>query len=209
MIHSRVIHEMRFSPQVDTPVDMPARTRFQKYRGLKSFRSSPWDPLENLPSEYAKIAHFRSLNASRLRAVAEDPNSAYAPVGAYVTVWFSVPAEYAESAVAKSAAGEVLVVGALQRYENSMAAMHYNVTRAKDDGDVIRSVSTSPRNPETPSHLFKRPPIQSGLFLSFKYVDVAETSCAHTPLLPQRPPIQTSTFSNVRLFKRPPIQPST
>ena len=31
------------------------------------------------------------------------------------------------------------MVGALQRYENSMAAMHYNVTRAKDDGDVIRS----------------------------------------------------------------------
>ncbi|KAJ1478217.1 hypothetical protein T484DRAFT_2963856 [Baffinella frigidus] len=134
--------ESDFPDEVDTPVDMPARTRFQKYRGLKSFRSSPWDPLENLPSEYAKIAHFRSLNASRLRAVAEDPNSAYAPVGAYVTVWFSVPAEYAESAVAKSAAGEVLVVGALQRYENSMAAMHYNVTRAKDDGDVIRSKDT-------------------------------------------------------------------
>ncbi len=36
-------------------MDVNARTRFQRYRGLRSFRTSPWDPNEDLPRDYAKI----------------------------------------------------------------------------------------------------------------------------------------------------------
>ena len=41
--------------QMDTPSDMPARQRFARYRGLKSWRTSPWDPREGLPPHYARI----------------------------------------------------------------------------------------------------------------------------------------------------------
>ena len=43
---------MEFQDEVDTPIDIPAKERFKKYRGLDSMKTGSWNPLINLPKEY-------------------------------------------------------------------------------------------------------------------------------------------------------------
>ena len=49
--------------EVDLDLDQAARYRYIKYRGLQSFRSSPWDPKENLPVDYATLTEFPDFDA--------------------------------------------------------------------------------------------------------------------------------------------------
>ncbi|THH14590.1 hypothetical protein EW146_g5757 [Bondarzewia mesenterica] len=90
--------DLEFPDEIDTPKDVPARTRFQRYRGMRSFRTSPWDPYENLPRDYARIFQFEDYKRTE-RAVHRRAEQAGAGVepGTRVTVFLKdVPQDAAQ-----------------------------------------------------------------------------------------------------------------
>jgi pre-rRNA-processing protein TSR1 len=60
-----------FPDEVEVNEDVKASDRFARYRSLKSFRKSFWDPKENLPDTFATIFHFFSFKQTQ-RAVMND-----------------------------------------------------------------------------------------------------------------------------------------
>lgn len=78
--------DQQWPDEIDTPKDVLARIRFQKYRGLESFNATKWDPNENLPLDYARIFKFRNFNEVRRRVMAE----AKEVIGPHVRYYFSL-----------------------------------------------------------------------------------------------------------------------
>lgn len=89
-----VKREIQFPDEIDTPADTAARVRFARYRGLKSFRTSPWDPQENLPPEYSRIFQFKNFQQTKKKIMSDIPDIGADP-GLYVRVYVKdVPKEY-------------------------------------------------------------------------------------------------------------------
>ena len=121
--------EEQYPDEVDTPLDTPARVRFQKYRGLKSFRTTVWDPKENLPLDYARIWQFENFDRTRKRVLGDTVTGAEA--GMYVTVEVSgVPRHTASSL------GRGLVLTSLLPHEHRMSVMNFAVRRHLQSGSL-------------------------------------------------------------------------
>ena len=69
-----------------------ARRRLAKFRGLKSFRTSPWGPREDLPLDYAKVFAFENFRRAQKRAVdlSNKVNKYSGPVGADVGAYVRI-----------------------------------------------------------------------------------------------------------------------
>lgn len=116
-----------FPDEVDTPMHMPASERFQRYRCLKSFRTSPWDPKENLPLDYARIFQFQNFNRTKKKILKEDDEESDSALpGWYVTIHVcGVPKTYVETWNPKHA---MLVFGLLP-HEQKMTVMNFAIKR--------------------------------------------------------------------------------
>ena len=143
-----------FPDEVDTPLEQPARVRFARFRGLRSFRTSPWHPQENLPAEYANIYQFQDwqalqrhvLREQRAACDADEALLEHAPPGAFVRIVLDAPAGFGAAGTAAGGAGGALGAGAfgaaggvggadvaplvvcgLNTYENKMTVLHLTV----------------------------------------------------------------------------------
>lgn len=124
-----------FPDEIDTPFDQAARVRFQRYRGLKSFRTSPWDPKENLPLDYARIFQFENFKRTKKRVLEEDDTDGAMP-GWYVTIHIAnVPHHFMDSYGPSSP----LVIFGLLPHEQKMSVVHFLIRRHPTFKEPIKS----------------------------------------------------------------------
>lgn len=133
-------------------MEVSARTRFQRYRGLRSLRTSPWDPFESLPRDYARIFQFedykRTERAVRRRAeedsvvipvrrvffTARLSSYSYGQPGTRVTVYLkNVP----EDAVQK--VQFPFVIFSLLQHEHKKTILNFTVQRNTEYDGSVRS----------------------------------------------------------------------
>lgn len=137
-LHELEREQLQFPDEVDTPKDELARARFAKYRGLESFRSSPWDSQEDLPQDYSKIFAFDSYMRARKYAFEEmDETSAKplenyaAPPGSFVRVIVDgiQASEYESFCDNLQKSKAPLVCWGLLQHECKMSLVHYSISK--------------------------------------------------------------------------------
>ena len=120
---------------MDTPRNGLAQTRFQRYRGLKSFRTSPWDPYEDLPLDYAKIFQFEDYERTRRRAE-EAGREDGIEVGTRVQLRIK---EVPRSLVEARDPQHPLVVYGLLQHEHKQSVLHFAVQRNTEYEAPVRA----------------------------------------------------------------------
>ncbi|KAJ2552749.1 ribosome biogenesis protein tsr1, partial [Coemansia sp. RSA 1933] len=127
--------DLQFPDEVDTPLEMPARTRFARYRGMQSFRTSPWDPYENLPLDYGRIFQFENIRRTQKR-ILQMNDDAPAKAGMHVRIILNaVPAK----AAATFSPSRPFVAFGLMQHEHQMSVVHFTISRNEEYTAPVRS----------------------------------------------------------------------
>ncbi|OHT11286.1 pre-rRNA-processing protein [Tritrichomonas foetus] len=71
--------DLEFPDEFDYNGNTILRERLRRYRGLKSFNSSPWNQYESLPPQYARIFEFSNFARTSEAAVAEQDKGEIEP----------------------------------------------------------------------------------------------------------------------------------
>ncbi|XP_022157530.1 pre-rRNA-processing protein TSR1 homolog isoform X2 [Momordica charantia] len=137
-----------FPDEVDTPMDIPARKRFAKYRGLKSFRTSSWDPQESLPQEYARIFEFNNISRTQKHVLAKaleieqgNRDDCVAPCSYLRLHVKEVPVAVASKLCELAKAMPVTACGLLQ-HESKMSVLHFSIKRHDASEETSNKVGT-------------------------------------------------------------------
>jgi pre-rRNA-processing protein TSR1 len=127
--------DAQFPDEVDTPRNVDARIRFQKYRGLKNFRNSPWDPMENLPVDYSRIFQFENFRRTRFR-VLKQVGVDGVDVGAYVMISIK---DFPADAAALLGTTPLVSIFSLLQHENKMSLVSMSVTKTSEFEEPVKS----------------------------------------------------------------------
>lgn len=116
---------------VDTPINLPARQRFSKYRGLKSFHTGKWDPSENLPPQYGYIYKLQGYSQIRKAAIkAREDGSAMVGQQIYITL-VNVP-----ESVYYNQGDCVLIASGQLEHEQKWSVLHFQLQKTSETGPI-------------------------------------------------------------------------
>lgn len=134
-----------FPDEVDTPLDVPARKRFAKYRGLKSLRTSTWDSKESLPLEYGKIFSFENFQRTqkhvftKAKEVDEGRLDGSVRLGTYVRLYVKdIPLSSALKLQSTYTQIPSVVCGLLQ-HESKMSVVHFSIKKHESFLEPLKS----------------------------------------------------------------------
>ncbi|KAJ3440322.1 pre-rRNA-processing protein tsr1 [Anaeramoeba flamelloides] len=130
--------DMEFPDEMDTPTDQLAKDRFQRYRGLKSFLRSKWDPFKNLPQDYKKLFRFDNYGKAVKEIVNESMNGTMLSIikGTYIRIYIK---DATSEIFDELKSRQVLYVSGLLPYENKYSTVHFVVSRHFSYTDPIAS----------------------------------------------------------------------
>lgn len=123
-LHYRTWDEMEFPDEVDTPIDMPSRQRFGKYKGLESMKHGSWDPNENLPKEYKSIYSFENLKYTYKLAVRTAHEEGMKISGSYVKITIK---NFAKEDLKYLSADIPIIASTLLQHERKLCVMHFKI----------------------------------------------------------------------------------
>ncbi|XP_076913936.1 uncharacterized protein LOC143572753 [Bidens hawaiensis] len=134
-----------FPDEVDVQVDIPARKRFAKYQGLKSFRTSSWDPKESLPQEYARIFAFDNFTRtqkhvlSKARDMEHGSSDECVLANSYVALYINeVPVHIASKLCVLAKTMPVIACGLLQ-HESKISVLHFRLKKHETYTEPIKA----------------------------------------------------------------------
>lgn len=112
---------------------------------MKSFRTSPWDPYENLPVDYSRIFQFENFKHSQRKALASI-NKDGVPVGSRVTVYIKNVPENIKGTFGLNiltldfmAKEQLFVLFSLLPYERKYSVLNFTIQRNSEYVDPVKS----------------------------------------------------------------------
>ncbi|KAF8160681.1 ribosome biogenesis protein tsr1 [Crassisporium funariophilum] len=125
--------DLSFPDEVDTPKEISARVRFQRFRGMRSFRTSPWDAFENLPRDYARIFQFEDFKRTErgVRRRAEEELGVVEP-GIRVTI-------HLKDVPQGAATTPHVTLFSLLQHEHKVTVLNFTVQRNTEYDGSVRS----------------------------------------------------------------------
>ncbi|CAE8636570.1 unnamed protein product [Polarella glacialis] len=141
VLMKRTDEEFEFPDEIDTPLEVPAKARFQKYRGLKSFRTSNWDPYEELPLEYSRIWEFEAFTSTAKYSRQQYAERCAELEGDGVSALYCcIRLRGVQPSVLESQMrGSPFVLSGLFDCEQKVSVIHAHVSRLKDYTEPIKS----------------------------------------------------------------------